>query len=550
VPLEKLEIKPLDLTMRRPLPPNPVLTLSLLTLLAVTGCSKQQAPLPEPKTSPLPAAASAERTSFAQVTSKLDAGGELYLYLSTEQWLAGVSEKIGAWHGILGAIPNVKDEDRQNLDKAFGIVTNFIQQSGIEDVSGVGMSSIARETNFYHSKLVLHHYPGKGSGFLWNMLGQKPHDLAGLNLLPATTALAAFGDLDAPLLWSAIQKQVAQSGFPQAGELLNKLPESFEQATGLKWDRVLASLAGEFGFAVMLDNTKVISIPVPGAGDQLQIPEPSLLIVAKVKDDTIFNRIDQALDQNAGQMIIKTDKPGLKMRSWPLPLPLPIQLSPTVATADGYLFIANNEAIIQEVLAVKAGQKPGLKSTQEFQRLAKDVPVQGNCFSFTSQRFGQTMQKVIQQALQSQAGASASQAPWQQAFLTSQKPPVSFSVAANTDEGWLVVANGNQHAARLLAIGAAVPLGIISAIAIPNFVKARQTAQKNACINNLRQIDGAKQQWALENKKSESDTPSREDLMPFFPNKQFPVCPSGGTYTINRLASRPECTQPGHQLTQ
>ena len=382
------------------------------------------------------------------------------------------------------------------------IVTNLLQQSGIEDVSGLGMSSIARETNFYHSKLVLHHYPGKGSGFLWNMCGQKPHALDGLNLLPANTALATFSDLDAPLLWSAIQKQIAQSGFPQADDLLNKLPASFEQATGLKWDRVLASLGGEFGFAVMLDDTKVISIPIPGGGDPLQIPEPALLIVAKVKDDTIFNRIDQALNQNAGQQIVKADKPGLKMRTWPLPLPLPIQLRPTVATADGYLFIATTDAVIQEVLAVKAGQKPGLKSTQEFQRLAKDVPVQGNSFSFTSQRFGQTVSKILQQALQKNADASGSQPPWPQALLASRKPVVSYIVAANTDEGWLVVANGNQHAATLLAVGAAVPIGVLAGIAIPNFVKARQTAQKNACINNLRQIDGAKKQWALDNKKT------------------------------------------------
>jgi prepilin-type N-terminal cleavage/methylation domain-containing protein len=45
-------------------------------------------------------------------------------------------------------------------------------------------------------------------------------------------------------------------------------------------------------------------------------------------------------------------------------------------------------------------------------------------------------------------------------------------------------------------------IGLLAAIAIPNFVKARQTAQKNACIRNLREIDGAKEQWALENKKS------------------------------------------------
>lgn len=536
--------------MKSPSPLNRLLALTLLPLLAVTGCKKEPAPPTEPKLSTPAALPSAERTSFAQVTSKLDAGGNLYLYLSTEQWLAGVSGKVGAWRGLLHVIPNVKPEDRQNLDRAFTLVTNLIQQSGIEDVSGVGMSSIARETNFYHSKLVLYHYPGKGSGFLWNLCGQKPHALDGLNLLPATTALATFSDLDAPLLWSAIQKQIAQSGLPQADELLNKLPESFEQATGLKWDRVLASLGGEFGFAVMLDDTKVIPIPVPGGGDPLQIPEPAFLIVAKVKDDTIFNRIDQALDQTAGPQIVKADKPGLKMRTWPLPLPLPIQLRPTVATADGYLFIATTDAIIQEVLAVKAGQKPGLKSTQEFQHLAKDVPLQGNSFSFTSQRFGQTVLKVVEQALQKQADASGSQTPWQQAMLFSQKPAVSYAVAANTDEGWLVVANGNQHPAKLLAVGAAVPLGMISAIAIPNFVKARQTAQKNACLNNLRQIDAAKQQWALDNKKTATDTPTREDLIPYLANKKFPVCPAGGTYTINPLSDSPDCSQPGHQLSK
>ena len=526
----------------------PLLALGLLPLLAFTGCEKEQAPPVVSKPSTPAAAPSAERTSFAQVTSKLDAGGELYLYLSTEQFLAGVPEKVGALHGLLGAIPNIKDEDRQNLEKAFGIVTNLIQQSGIEDVSGLGMSSIARETNFYHSKLVLHHYPGKGSGFLWNICGQKPHALDGLNLLPASTALAAFSDLDAPLLWSSIQTQVAQSGLPQANELLNKLPESFEQATGLKWDRVLASLGGEFGFAVMLDDSKMISIPLPGEGGGLQIPEPSLVIVAKVKDDTIFNRIDQALTQNAGQMIVKTDKPGLKMRSWPLPLPLPIQLRPTVAVAEGYLFIATTDAIIQELLAVKAGQKPGLKSTQEFQHLAKDVPTQGNSFSFTSQRFGETMLKVMDQALKMRAGLSGSQAPLQQALLFQRKPGVSYVVASNTDEGWLVVGNGSQHAARLLAVGAVVPIGMLSAIAIPNFIKARQATQKNACINNLRQIDGAKQQWALENKKSENDTPSREDLLPYLKKQQFPTCPTGGSYTINRVGDPPECSQPGHEL--
>jgi len=230
-----------------------------------------------------------------------------------------------------------------------------------------------------------------------------------------------------------------------------------------------------------------------------------------------------------------------------LALPLPIQLRPSVAVADGYLFIATTDALIQEVLAVKAGQHPGLKSTPEFQRLSKEAPAQGNSFSFVGQRFGQTMMKAQQQALQ--MTANAPQTAWLQSFIGSTKPAISYTVAANTDEGWRTVANGNQHPAKLLAASAVVPIAMISAIAIPNFVKARQTSQKNACINNLRMIDAAKQQWALENKKTGTDTPTRADLKPYLGKGKFPVCPAGGTYTINPVNKSPECSHEGHSLS-
>src|SRR5512139_3150138 len=86
-------------------------------------------------------------------------------------------------------------------------------------------------------------------------------------------------------------------------------------------------------------------------------------------------------------------------------------------------------------------------------------------------------------------------------------------------------------------------IGLLAAIAIPNFVRARNTAQKNACINNLRQIDGAKQQWALENKKADADTPGSTDVAPYIKNNQYPRCPSSGTYTIGAVNTDPTCSQ-------
>jgi competence protein ComGC len=85
-------------------------------------------------------------------------------------------------------------------------------------------------------------------------------------------------------------------------------------------------------------------------------------------------------------------------------------------------------------------------------------------------------------------------------------------------------------------------------IAIPNFIKARDTALKNGCINNLRQIDGAKQQWALANGKTADDTPASSDLSPLIKNGVMPQCPAGGTYTIGPMKEAPVCSKEGHAL--
>jgi prepilin-type N-terminal cleavage/methylation domain-containing protein len=70
-------------------------------------------------------------------------------------------------------------------------------------------------------------------------------------------------------------------------------------------------------------------------------------------------------------------------------------------------------------------------------------------------------------------------------------------------------------------------IGLLAAIAIPNFVRARETAQANACINNLRQIDGAVDQYALEAGLSTGDGAAMANLVPYL--KSEPTCPVGDT---------------------
>ena len=85
-------------------------------------------------------------------------------------------------------------------------------------------------------------------------------------------------------------------------------------------------------------------------------------------------------------------------------------------------------------------------------------------------------------------------------------------------------------------------IGLLAAIAIPNFVRARNSAQRNSCINNLRQLDGAKQQWALENKQTDSSVPTATDVQAYLKNNLYPHCPGSGTYTLRAVTTDPVCS--------
>ena len=92
-------------------------------------------------------------------------------------------------------------------------------------------------------------------------------------------------------------------------------------------------------------------------------------------------------------------------------------------------------------------------------------------------------------------------------------------------------------------------IGLLAAIAIPNFIKAREASQKNACIANLKQIDGAKNTWALEQKKVNSDVPVDTDLFgSALYIREKPECPAAGTYSLLRVDTKPTCTVSSHTL--
>jgi hypothetical protein len=432
------------------------------------------------------------------------------------------------------------------IDKVFAVLGAVVQESGISQISGLGLSSIAREPGFYYNKFIVHHYAGQDAGLVWSLFGKAAHPLKQLDLLPESTALASASDLDVTLLWTSIQHAVQSLNVPEVTSAMEQAPAKFKAATGLDLDAALHSLGGEFGMILTLDQHKTITLPL--GATPLEIPNPGVCLVFKVNSDLIFDRVDELLKGNP--LVTKVDEQDLKMRTMSIPIPIPVDVRPSVARVGDYLLVASSDNLVREIVAVKSGQKKGYKSTDEFKRLSQGVPEEGNNFSIVSGGLGATFAKIQEKSM-------ANQHMDQEAFKNFQQlmqhgtNSGSYSVGVNGPDGWEGIGNGSQGGQAILAIPAVAMVGLLSAIAIPNFVKARTTSQQNACINNLRLIDAAKQQWALENKKQSTDKPAVSDIQRFLgrgAQGEMPVCPAGGVYTIGAVGELPTCSIPGHVL--
>jgi len=84
-------------------------------------------------------------------------------------------------------------------------------------------------------------------------------------------------------------------------------------------------------------------------------------------------------------------------------------------------------------------------------------------------------------------------------------------------------------------------IGLLASIAIPNFIKARTTSQKNICINNLREIDAVTQQWALESKQAATSPAigNETEIYFYLKGNKAPACPANGTYTLAATVATP-----------
>jgi len=102
--------------------------------------------------------------------------------------------------------------------------------------------------------------------------------------------------------------------------------------------------------------------------------------------------------------------------------------------------------------------------------------------------------------------------------------------------------NDTKRTVLIWGVSLAVFAGIGLLVVVPDFVKARIPASYSACVAHLKQIDGAKEAWALENKRTMGSPVDVAGVNRYLKSSATPVCPRGGTYSYNPVGTNPTCS--------
>jgi hypothetical protein len=484
-------------------------------------------------------------TSFDAVTARLDKGGPFYLYLSTSQWLSDLSLKIIEWRDLaLPPASTATAAERENINQCFALAAEFVKKSGVEQITGLGASSLEVEPGIYRNTFFVHHDKGGETGLLNTLYGTAPHPLTELDLLPADTAAAQFLDLDLAALLSGVRDTFAQSGYPAAKKAAADAQKQFAAFTGMSLDDFLHSLGGTSGMILTLDPAKPLQIPL-GPGQTQTIPTPRLALLLGMKDERVFNRVQEMTGMFP--MVQKVDEPGLRMLTAAFPVLGQITVRVTVASWNGFLILSSDDHLVRDIIAAqKTGQ--GFKASPAFAKLSQGFPTEGNGFGVATQTFVDAMRHFQTGMFEHQPNVTPGQTQLMQRMFAAQSTGPTYGVWSHVDDGWLSVSKAPQNVSKMVLPLVIIPAAVAAGIALPAlFHPADQDAKATHSLANAKQIAFACKLYSADH--AGKFPPSLDSLAPaYLPDKSLfvspfaPGEPHGYTYKPGLTISSPPGT--------
>jgi len=474
------------------------------------------------------------------LASHLDSGGVSYMLVSGPYQWEGLKPFID---GMLGLVRGISESDEIDIPpQALDFFDALPHKLGLDEVRATGASTVRRPDGGYLSKNVIQPIPD-AEGLIWKLAGNTVNIGDEIRKLPATTAAMMRWSINAPSLYEASKE--AASAFPQASEEFQKAEDEILK-TGFPFHELLSSLKEGVTLAVSLNPDQQWVIPFP-----LNMSLPEVGLVAAIEDPSgkLGPYLTTQLKTHSPLPVQDTEIDGTPVASLPLPVPVSTAVALQLASVDGRLLVATNTSLMTELLARREG-------TQDAPLLAEleGMPDLWASNGWVSDgQLAALLQKGTRTAISLSADGTAETEAIQgmsDLYLHSiySLPHVALS---RTENGMWITLMRHDRPMLTQQSGStvvAVPMvtGLLAAMALPGFQKARTTARENACVNNLRQLEAAKMQWAIETGATAGDPVTEENAQEYL--HALPTCPAGGSYILGPVGEDPVCTTPGHQL--
>lgn len=435
---------------------------------------------------------SSVKNSFSEVTSQLDEGGSVYLYVSTERMIKALDDMVLKIKNLAALESSTNPEEGKENAKVIDFFYGLFKKSGLMEISGIGFSSVTMEESLNHSKLVIHHYKDSGKGIIWQFSESKPHKLEMLNLLPTTTAFAGYGDFKFGNFWDWVKQEINTSDIPAAKQGM-AMAESSIQMLGIDLNKLKTNMSNGMGVVLTLDKGKMCKIP---AGSSIiEVPDPGLAIVVYVKDDYIFNLLKSKIS-----IAKPTVDKNMKKLSIPVPVQgLPITLDPVIVQKGNMLVLASSGKLVDAMFSAQ-DKGNGLTTTEEFKKFSKAIPEEGNSFRYLGTELFNVIMGLVKKSMAGSEGGGPQSEEASKLFSDMIPQNVGlYGVVQNTPEGFVFTFNHTFNLEQVVLLPVTIIPAMVAAIALPNFLTAMQKGKEKATMGDLKSIGIAIESYMTDN---------------------------------------------------
>ena len=505
-----------------------LLAMALALPLLLAGCEKSKGSMASglaiAQAPPASPTAHGPNDRFYKVQAKLDQGGTFYLYSDLQGVVREVMDAIKPMISNPGMPPEAL--------QIYAVADKVMDRLGVFGVHDLGISMMP-DGDLTRTKCYISTPEGRRKGIL-TILGGDPHPMAILDRAPANTLFMAAGDFDTVATWGLIRQIATDIAGAQGPAVIDQGLMHAKLLTGLDLEAINASLGGEFALLLDQDPATQMTIPIPNSPVSLQAPR--LVLMIKVKDATLYEGLKNLVTLRAGGKP-EVVEGKLKCVALSMPPNLIWPVDPALATDGEFVYISTHQAFIRQV-ANPSGAL--LRDSEEFKRLSAGLPTQVNGMAFANARLSaqvaSTLGKIF--AALPEGGTGGLDTMQRKMFMSNLNEMKSgaFSVRINETDGVLSIDRSKSSGMQIAAAALVAPVGILAAIAVPNFLEAQSRSKVARTRGDLRTLTIALETYYLDNN---AYPPSSADAAKNLFSKVAPAYPA--------LAKQP--TFAGGQLT-